>query len=154
MAHKKIVAMGDLASGGLIAALGSAALLWVIDAQIHAVPQVGADAQVYPTVLAAILVLLGLSIAIGALLQKSQPSLGETTSLIGVGRVVWVVICAATFIALTQTVGFVPSALLAVAGFSLAAGLRNPFSIAALSIGVTTVLYLAVTQLLKLPLPG
>lgn len=146
--------LGDVLSGALILAFGAWSLLWLINAQVSIVPGIGEDAQLYPRVLATILVILGAGIVLATLITRAEPRTENAFSKSGFARVLCTAFCIAGFVLVSRYSGFVLASFLALAGFSLVAGVRHPIAIGVLSGGTTAVLFLFVADILGLPLPG
>lgn len=146
--------LGDVVSGSLILALGAAALLWLIEAHVRVVPQFGADAHLYPRVLAVLLTILGSSILIGGLVKSAASPAVSAVPRGGLFRVLFIVLGAAGFSLLIPYTGFLPAAMLAVGIFAMVSGVRKPLALVALSVGTAVAVHVLAVELLGLSLPG
>lgn len=146
-------AVGDVISGGLLVAFGAVGLLGGIDSQVQVVAGFGADARIYPKIIAGLLVILGALIAAGGLRRREEQPVVQD-QLYGLLRVAAVAISGAGFAWLAPRVGFVPAAVLATGAFAIIAGVRRPIAILVVSASTAAAIRILAVEVLGLTLPG
>jgi len=148
------VTQARMTAADLIAAavaLGAAAWTFYESARWPAPDFVGGPALI-PRLVAAIVVLAAVVIAGRALAGRALP-VEEPVPARQRWRIAGVTLLTVALALALEPLGFVPAAILYLAGFALIIGARRPLPLAVFSIGLPIGMYLLFDRLLHVPLP-
>ena len=146
--------VSDLASGLIVAGIGVA-----IVAQSTTFPAVAGipiGPSVYPGVIGTVLALLGLALAVRAVMQRQALPVATMPPWLRPGRplvaVLAIPVAVAAYALLAQQLGFLATSLGVVLGLLLAFGVRLPIA-AVVALGTSAFLYVMFRILMRVPLP-